>query len=55
MGVELGLQHYGRNIDRGCLKNRALRRIFELKRAKVTGEWRKPHNEGFLICTLSQV
>jgi hypothetical protein len=26
-------------------ENRALRRIFELKRGEVTGEWRKLHNE----------
>ena len=26
-------------------ENRALRRIFGLKREKVTGEWRKLHNE----------
>jgi hypothetical protein len=28
------------------LENRVLRRIFGPKRDKVTGEWRKPHNEG---------
>jgi hypothetical protein len=27
------------------LENRVLRRIFELKRDEVTGEWRKLHNE----------
>jgi hypothetical protein len=26
-------------------ENRVLRRIFGLKRAKVTGEWRRLHNE----------
>jgi hypothetical protein len=26
-------------------ENRVLRRIFELKRDEVTGEWRKLHNE----------
>ena len=26
-------------------ENRVLRRIFGPKRDKVTGEWRKPHNE----------
>jgi hypothetical protein len=26
-------------------ENMVLRRIFELKRDEVTGEWRKPHNE----------
>ena len=28
------------------LENRMLRRIFGNKRDKVTGEWRKLHNEG---------
>jgi hypothetical protein len=28
-------------------ENRALRRIFGLKRAEVTGGWRKLHNEKF--------
>jgi hypothetical protein len=28
-------------------ENRVLRRIFEPKRDKVTGEWRKLHNEEF--------
>jgi hypothetical protein len=27
------------------LENRVLRRIFGPKRDKVTGEWKKPHNE----------
>jgi hypothetical protein len=27
-------------------ENRVLRRIFELKRDEVIGEWRKMHNEG---------
>jgi hypothetical protein len=26
-------------------ENRVLRRIFGLKRDKITGEWRRPHNE----------
>jgi len=26
-------------------ENRVLRRIFGPKRGKITGEWRKPHNE----------
>ena len=26
-------------------ENRVLRRIFGPKRDKITGEWRKPHNE----------
>jgi hypothetical protein len=29
-------------------ENRVLRKIFGLKRDKVTGEWRKLHNEGLL-------
>jgi hypothetical protein len=29
----------------GVFENRVLRRIFGLKRDKVTGEWRKLHNE----------
>jgi hypothetical protein len=32
-------------------ENRVLRRIFGPKRDEVTGEWRKLHNEDFLICT----
>jgi len=28
-----------------------LRRTFEPKRDKVTGEWRKLHNEELMICT----
>jgi len=31
--------------------NRVLRRIFGSKRNEVTGEWRKLHNEGLVICT----
>jgi hypothetical protein len=27
------------------IENRVLRRIFELQRDEVTGEWRKLHNE----------
>jgi hypothetical protein len=34
-------------------KNRLLRRIFELKRDEVTGDWRKLHN--YITCTLLQV
>jgi hypothetical protein len=29
----------------GVFGNKVLRRIFELKRDEVTGEWRKLHNE----------
>jgi hypothetical protein len=32
-------------------ENRVLRRVFELKRDEVTGEWRKLHNEELMICT----
>jgi len=31
--------------------NRVLRRIFGPRRDEVTGEWRKLHNEEFMICT----
>ena len=34
----------------GVFENRALRRIFGSKRYEVTGEWRKLHNEGLMIC-----
>jgi hypothetical protein len=38
-------------------KNRVLRKIFGLKRAEVTGEWRKLHNEELndLYCSPSIV
>jgi hypothetical protein len=36
-------------------ENRVLRRIFGPKRDEVTGEWRKLHNEEFVICTLRRV
>ena len=38
-------------------ENRVLRKIFELKRDEVTGEWRKLHNEEFnnLYCSLDIV
>ena len=32
-------------------ENRVLRRIFGPRRDGVTGEWRKLHNEGLMICT----
>ena len=32
-------------------ENRVLREIFEPKRDKVTGEWRKLHNEELNYCT----
>jgi hypothetical protein len=34
----------------GVSENRVLRRIFGHKKDKVTGEWRKLHNEGLKIC-----
>jgi hypothetical protein len=36
-------------------ENRVLRRIFGPKRDEMTGEWRKLHNESFMICTLRQI
>jgi hypothetical protein len=39
VGVKLVLWHYRRNIDWGCL------RTIGPKREKVTGDWRKLHNE----------
>jgi hypothetical protein len=32
-------------------ENRVLKRVFGPKRDEVTGEWRKLHNEEFIICT----
>jgi hypothetical protein len=32
-------------------ENMVLRRIFQPKKDEVTGEWRKLHNEKFMICT----
>jgi hypothetical protein len=37
------------------LENRVLRRIFGPKRDDVMGEWRKLHNESFIICTHPQI
>jgi hypothetical protein len=36
-------------------ENRVLRRMFELKRDEVTGEWRKLQNEEFIICIHLQI
>jgi hypothetical protein len=36
-------------------ENRVLRRIFGPKRDKVTGGWRKLHNEELMVCTLRPV
>ena len=45
MGVRLGRSYWRRNIRLRVSENRVLRRIFGPKRDKVTGEWRKLHNE----------
>jgi hypothetical protein len=39
----------------GVVENRVLRRIFGPKRYKETGEWRKLHNEGLMICIAQPV
>jgi len=44
MGVKLGCSLGGRNVGR-LFQNRMLKRIFGPKRDRVTGEWRKQHNE----------
>jgi hypothetical protein len=36
-------------------ENTVLRRIFRVKRDGAMTGWRKPHNEGFIMCTLLQV
>jgi hypothetical protein len=46
MGVKLGLSCQGKSIDR-VFEYRVLIRLFGPKRDKVTGEWRKLHNEEF--------
>ena len=33
------------HIDGETFENRVLRKVFELKRDEVTGEWRKLHNK----------
>jgi hypothetical protein len=44
MGVKLGLTlRKGHRLR--VFENRVLRKIFGLKRNKVTGEWKKLHNE----------
>jgi PAS domain-containing protein len=35
--------------------NRALRKIFGLKRDEVTGEWRKLYNQELLVCAPQQI
>jgi hypothetical protein len=48
MDVKFGLQ----TLSEGCilrvLENRALRRIFGLKRNKIIEGWRKVHNEDLI-------
>jgi len=34
----------------GVFENRVLRKIFGPKRDEETGEWRKLHKEGLMIC-----
>jgi hypothetical protein len=36
-------------------ENRVLRRTIGPKRDEVTGEWRKLHNENFIICAHPQI
>jgi len=36
-------------------ENRVPRKIFGSKRNEVTGEWRKLHNEEFMICIPRQI
>jgi hypothetical protein len=45
MGVKLGLLQYERNIGRGWVANRVLRKIFGTMKTEVTGEWRRLHKE----------
>jgi len=45
MGVKLGHSHLQDEHRLRVFENRVLRRIFQLKRDEVTGEWRKLHNE----------
>jgi len=46
---EIGCENWSLTLREGCrlrvFENRVLRRIFWTKRAEVTREWRKPHNE----------
>lgn len=44
VGVKRGLTHSVKDTDR-MFENVALRKIFGPKREKVTGDWRKQHNE----------
>jgi hypothetical protein len=54
-----GLSRLRIRRKKGCrlrmFANRVLRRKFGSRREKLTGEWRKLHNEQFMICTAHQV
>jgi hypothetical protein len=39
----------------GVFEKRMLRKIFRLERVEVTGEWRRLHNEEFLIFNPYQI
>ena len=45
VGVKLGCSHCGRNVGLRVCENRVLRKIYGPQGDKVTGEWRKLHNE----------
>jgi hypothetical protein len=45
MDVKHDLRHYRRNIDRSCLRTKALSRIFGPKTNEIVGSWRRLHNE----------
>jgi hypothetical protein len=45
LNVELGLSCEGKDTNLGCLTNSMQRRITGHKRDKVTGGWRKRHND----------
>jgi hypothetical protein len=45
MGVKLGLSHKGKNIDLTVFFNRVPRRIFQPKREKMAGSWRRLNNK----------
>jgi len=47
VGVKLGCSHCGRNVGLRVCENRVLRkiRVYGPQGDKVTGEWRKLHNE----------
>ena len=45
--LTFGHSNWRRNVAWGVFENRGLIRIFGPKSDKVTGEWRRPHNEEF--------